>query len=120
MGQDEKTYQGRIFSVFCKEFRTIPCTGSRPFLAEDLSEAERPVQQTLPEKRFWQGFSVYNKDKEFAMNINKTVFGLGLFIALIAATLLVLGFIESGIAAAIGILGIGLIAASGRDMPKQK
>ena len=48
------------------------------------------------------------------MNINKTLFGLGLLIAFIAATLLVLGLIESGVAAAIGMLGIGLIAASGR------
>ena len=54
------------------------------------------------------------------MNINKTLFGLGLLIALGAATLLFLGIIESGIAAAIGMLGIGLIAASGRGMPMQK
>ena len=47
------------------------------------------------------------------MNINKTIFGLGLSIALIAATLLFLGVIESGIAAVIGIVGIGLIGASG-------
>ena len=47
------------------------------------------------------------------MNVNKTTFGLGLLIALTAATLLVLGVIESGVAALIGILGIGLIAASG-------
>ena len=50
------------------------------------------------------------------MNINKTMFGLGLLIALVAATLLFLGVIESGVAAAIGMLGIGLIAASGRMM----
>ena len=48
------------------------------------------------------------------MKINKTLFGLGLMIELAAATLLVLDVIESGVAAAIGILGIGLIAASGR------
>ena len=47
------------------------------------------------------------------MNINKALFGLGLSIALIAATLLFLGVIESGVAAAIGMLGIGLLAASG-------
>ena len=54
------------------------------------------------------------------MNINMTMFGLGLLIALGAATLLFLGLIESGVAAAIGMLGIGLIAASGRGMPRQK
>ena len=54
------------------------------------------------------------------MNINKTVFGLGLLIALGAATLLFLGVIESGVAAFIGIIGIGLIAASGRGKPGQK
>jgi len=48
------------------------------------------------------------------MNINKAMFSLGLLIALIAATLLFLGVIESGVAALIGIVGIGLIAASGR------
>ena len=47
------------------------------------------------------------------MNINKTMFGLGLSIALGAAALLFFGVIESGVAAAIGMLGIGLIAASG-------
>ena len=47
------------------------------------------------------------------MNVNKTMFGLGLLIVLLAATLLVLDVIESGVAAAIGMLGIGLIAASG-------
>jgi hypothetical protein len=47
------------------------------------------------------------------MNINKITFGLGLLIALTAATLLFFGVIESGIAALIGILGIGLIATSG-------
>ena len=47
------------------------------------------------------------------MKINKTVFGLGLSIALTSATLLFFGVIESGIAAVIGIVGIGLIGASG-------
>jgi len=50
------------------------------------------------------------------VNINKTMFGLGLLVALTAAALLLLGVIESGVAAAIGMLGIGLIAASGRVM----
>jgi hypothetical protein len=76
--------------------------------------------ETLPEKHVWQGYFVYNQNKEFEMNIHKTMFGLGLFIALTAATLLLLDIIESGVAAAIGILGIGLIAASGRRMPRQK
>ena len=77
-------------------------------------------QQTLPEKRVRQDYSVYNQSKEFDMNINKTLFGLGLLIALVAATLLFLGLIESGVAALIGIIGIGLIAASGRGMSRQK
>ena len=45
---------------------------------------------------------------------------LGLLIALAASTLLLMNMIESGVAAAIGILGIGLIAASGRWLPTQK
>ena len=48
------------------------------------------------------------------MNVNKTMFGLGLLIVLVTGTLLVMNVIESGVAAAIGMLGIGLIAASGR------
>lgn len=54
------------------------------------------------------------------MHINKSMFGLGLLIALAAVMLLVLDVIESGVAAAIGIIGIGLIAASGRCLSRQK
>jgi hypothetical protein len=46
--------------------------------------------------------------------MNKIVCIVGLCIAVSAAALLVLDVIESGVAAAIGILGIGLIAVSGR------
>lgn len=53
------------------------------------------------------------------MNLNKTLFGLGLLIMLIATTFLFLDIIESGVAAAVGILGIGLIAASGRSNIKR-
>ena len=49
------------------------------------------------------------------MKVNGIMFSLGLLIVLSAATLLLLDVIESGVAAAIGILGIGLIAASGRS-----
>jgi hypothetical protein len=53
------------------------------------------------------------------MNINKMMFVLGLLIVLVAATLLLLGMVESGVAAAIGILGIGLLAISGRGTRNQ-
>jgi hypothetical protein len=53
------------------------------------------------------------------MNVNKVFFFGGLLIVLIAAALLLLNVIESGIAAAIGILGIGLIAVSGRSNIKR-
>jgi len=46
------------------------------------------------------------------MFINKTLFIIGLTICVTAAGLLLLNVIESGVAAAIGILGIGLIASS--------
>ncbi|MDD1698375.1 MAG: hypothetical protein LUQ36_08430 [Methanoregula sp.] len=46
--------------------------------------------------------------------MNKILFIAGLCIALGAAGLLLLNIIESGVAAVIGILGIGLIATSGR------
>jgi hypothetical protein len=53
------------------------------------------------------------------MNINKMMFVLGLLIVLVAATLLLLGMVESGVAAAIGILGIGWLAISGRGTRNQ-
>ena len=53
------------------------------------------------------------------MNINKTIFVLGLLIALVAAALLLLDVIESGIAGLIGVVGISLIAASGRRKRNQ-
>jgi len=46
--------------------------------------------------------------------MNKILFIVGLCIALAAAGFLFLNIIESGVAAVIGILGIGLIATSGR------
>ena len=50
--------------------------------------------------------------------VNKIQFILGLVIVLIAAALLLLTMIESGVAAAIGILGIGLIATSRKAKKK--
>jgi hypothetical protein len=46
-------------------------------------------------------------------NVNRIQFGLGLLIVLVAAALLLLDVIESGIAGGIGIIGIVLLAASG-------
>ena len=54
------------------------------------------------------------------MKANKTMFVLGLLIVFSAVALLLLNIIESGVAAAIGILGIGLIAASGNSNRKKK
>lgn len=51
--------------------------------------------------------------------MNKTLFAIGLLIVGIDAVLLVMGVIESGVAAMIGIVGIGLIAASGRSNIKR-
>jgi len=46
------------------------------------------------------------------MNVNAMIFVAGLLVALVAAALLFLGAIDSGPAALIGIVGIGLIAMS--------
>lgn len=46
--------------------------------------------------------------------MNKTMFVIGLSIVCLSAALLLLDQVESGVSAAIGMLGIGLIAASGR------
>lgn len=51
--------------------------------------------------------------------INLGLFLAGLVIAISAAVLLVMNVIESGVAAMIGIVGIGLIAASGRSNIKR-
>ena len=54
------------------------------------------------------------------MNVNKTMFGLGLLIVLMAAALLLLDVIESGVAGAIGMIGIALLATSGGDRGKKR
>lgn len=51
--------------------------------------------------------------------MNKALFVIGLLIVALAAILLMMNVIESGVAAAIGFLGIGLIAASGRSNIKR-
>ena len=51
--------------------------------------------------------------------IDKTLFALGLLIVGIAVMLLLLDVIESGVAALIGMVGVGLIAASGRSNIKR-
>ena len=51
--------------------------------------------------------------------MNKPLFVMGLLIVGIDAGLLVMNVIESGVAIAVGILGIGLIAASGRSNIKR-
>lgn len=45
--------------------------------------------------------------------MNKTLFAIGLLIVGVAVVLLMMDLVESGVAALIGIVGIGLIAASG-------
>jgi FtsH-binding integral membrane protein len=53
------------------------------------------------------------------ISINKTLFAIGLLIVGVAVVLLLMDVIESGVAAAIGIVGIVLIAASGRSNMKR-
>ncbi|HEY7506535.1 MAG TPA: hypothetical protein VH621_02930 [Nitrososphaera sp.] len=62
-------------------------------------------------------FAIGKRGKEIP--INKTLFAIGLLIVGIAVVLLLMDVIESGVAAAIGIVGIGLIAASGRSNIKR-
>ena len=49
--------------------------------------------------------------------VNKALLVVGLLAAVTAAGLVVLDVIGSGFAVALGILGIGLIAVSGRGRP---
>ena len=51
--------------------------------------------------------------------MNNTLFAIGLVIAGIDAVLLLMNAVESGVAAVIGMLAIGLIAASGRSNIKR-
>lgn len=62
-------------------------------------------------------FAIGKRGKEIP--INQTLFAIGLLIAGVAAVLLLMDVIEYGIAAIIGIVGIGLIAASGRSNMKR-
>lgn len=55
-------------------------------------------------------FAIGRKGKEIP--INKPLFALGLLIVGVVAVLLLTDVIESGVAAIIGIVGIGLIATS--------
>ena len=84
---------------------------------KNIVERENPSRHTHIH-RFWRN-QIPLKDKNRLMNLRSThmnsiLFMVGLCIALTAAALLFLNIIESGVAAMIGILGIGLIAASGR------
>ena len=63
------------------------------------------------------GACLDNQQKEMFMT--KTLFAIGLLIVGIAVVLLLIDVIESGVAAIIGIVGIGLIAASGRSNIKR-
>ena len=59
------------------------------------------------------------KKKGMEILINKPLFAIGLLIVGVAVTLLLMDIIESGVAALIGIVGISLIAASGRSYTKR-
>lgn len=50
--------------------------------------------------------------------MNKFLFDIGLLMAGVAVVLLLMDVIESGVAAMIGIVGIGLIAVLGRSNMK--
>ena len=70
-----------------------------------------------PQKQPYNDF--VGKDRPMNKNLNLGLFIAGLIIAIGAAVLLVMNVIESGVAAMIGIVGIGLIAASGRSKIKK-
>jgi len=59
------------------------------------------------------------KKRGMEILINKPLFAIGLLIVGVAVTLLLMDIIESGVAALIGIVGISLIAASGRSYTKR-
>lgn len=54
-----------------------------------------------------------NQQQVAPMNVSWIQFGLGLLVVLAAAALLLLDVMESGFAAAMGLVGIVLIASSG-------
>lgn len=70
-----------------------------------------------PKKQPYNDF--VGKDRPMNKNLNLGLFIAGLIIAIGAAVLLVMNVIESGVAAMIGIVGIGLIAASGASNIKK-
>jgi len=64
-------------------------------------------------------FLAIGRKKGMEIPINKPLFAIGLLIVGAAVTLLLMDIIESGVAALIGIVGIGLISASGRSYMKR-
>jgi hypothetical protein len=60
----------------------------------------------LGSRRRWREVSVLD-------NVNGVQFGTGLLVVLVAALLLLLDILESGVAGAMLIIGVGLVAASG-------
>jgi hypothetical protein len=54
-------------------------------------------------------------DGDRGIGLDRTLLPLGLLVALAAAMLLVPGAIGSGLAVALGVLGIGLVAVSSRS-----
>jgi len=64
-------------------------------------------------------FLAIGRKKGMEIPINKPLFAIGLLIVGVAVTLLLMDIIESGVAALIGIVGIGLISASGRSYMKR-
>jgi hypothetical protein len=63
--------------------------------------------------------NIERKDVAMSKAVFTWMFFCGLLVVITAAALLLLNVIESGIAAMIGIVGIGLIAASGRSKIKK-
>jgi len=59
------------------------------------------------------------KKRGMEIPINKPLFVIGLLIVGVAVTLLLMDIVESGVAALIGIVGIGLISASGGSYLKR-
>jgi hypothetical protein len=62
-------------------------------------------------------FVIGKRGKEIP--VNKTLFAIGLLIVGVAVVLLLMDVIEPGVAAVTGMVGIGLIAASGRSNMKR-
>jgi hypothetical protein len=102
--------------VHCNHLQPdLRLVGSSGIPVEERSNRLGSIYRSSRIKMAWNHRSWSSREVVSVLeDVNRLQFGLGLLVVLVAASLLLLDVIESGIAIAIGLLGIILLATSGR------